>query len=257
MSIYDLLLSAQIPTPSPTPVAITGEEVTDVIDAINSTANTFQDFTIGLAALFILGLFLIMVIVYLYSNRNASKGATEMLTTFANAMGGTLKERDERIDKLEDNQTQRDEKYIESFTAFSDAVNRIADVVTHYQRHETEHDRVLSDATSVMTAIATVGSKPLQQVVKDVGEVRNTNEEIHLVVSAIFDRFLKVFPTESDMEKRINELERAIIQSVATVSEAKKHETGEIAPVLPTEINVTLPTDPTAAHEGGELPKSA
>lgn len=256
--IHSSLLAAGmiLMQPTPTAPAMTGDEVTDVIDAINSTANTFQDFTIGLAALFILGLFLIMIIVYLYSNRNASKGAIDMMATFANAMGGTLKERDERIDRMEDQGAVQDGKYIESFQAFSDAMNRTADVLTILQRNEVARDRVLSDAVSAITTLVTVGSKPLQEVVKDVGVVRSTNEEIHKVVSDIFNRFLTVFPSESSMEKRINELERAIIESVATVSEAKKHETGEIAPVLPTEINVTLHTDTPAATEGGALPGS-
>lgn len=249
MSIYDLLLSAQIPTPSPTPLPLTGEEVTGVIDAINNTANTFQDFTTGLAALFVFAIFGLALIAYFYFNRNASKGAQEMMVVFSQAMGNTLKERESRIDALEDQQQKRDDKYIESLSAIGDGMNRIADVVTHFQKRETEHDRVLSDATSVMTAIATVGSKPLQQVVVDVGAIKDTSDEIHTVVTAIFDRFLKVFPTENNMEKRINELERAIIESVATVSEAKKHETGELAPVLPTEINVTLHTDAPAASE--------
>jgi hypothetical protein len=255
MTIYDLLYGAQIPTPSPTPLPLTGEEVTGVIDAINNTANTFQDFTTGLAALFVFAIFGLALIAYFYFNRNASKGAQEMMVVFSQAMGSTMKEKDERIDALEKSGTERDEKFIESLSAIGDGMNRIADVVTLMQKTQDGKDRVLSDAVSTMTTLVTVGSKPLQHVVTVVGEVKNTNEEIHKVVSAIFDRFLKVFPTENNMEKRINELERAIIESVATVSEAKKHETGEIAPVLPTEINVTLHTD--APPEAAELPKAS
>ncbi len=234
------------PFPTPTPLSLTGEEVSGVIDAINSTANTFQDFTIGLAALFVFAIFGFALIAYFYFNRNASKGAQELMATFANAMGSTLKERDDRINTLEDEQVKRDEKYIESFSAFSDAVNRIADVVTHYQRGEIDHDRVLSDATSVMTAIATVGSKPLQQVVKDVGEIAADIEglaqptaDIHRMVSAIYDRFLKVFPTDQTMVDQVREL---LIDAVNQACDEKKHETGEIAAVLPTQIDVTLHT---------------
>lgn len=252
MNIHALLLLAQIPDPSPTPLTLTGDEVNGVIDAFNSTASTFQDFTIGLAALFVFAIFGIALIAYFYFNRNASKGSQDLMTTFASAMGNTLKEREARIDALEDQQQQRDDKYIESLSAIGDGMNRIADVVTHFQKRESEHDRVLSDATSVMTAIATVGSKPLQQVVVDVGTLKDTSAEIHTVVTAIFDRFLKVFPTENSMEKRINELERAIIESVATVSEAKKHETGELAPVLPTQIELTVITPSDLPKASGE-----
>src|SRR3990167_5584095 len=126
-----------LPTPTPTPVPLTGKQVTDVIDAIDRTANTFQDFTIGLAALFILGLFLIMIIVYLYSNRNASKGAQEMMTTFAEAMGTTLKEREERIDALEKRDEKRDGQYIESLSAIGAGLNRLADI-SDFQRKDAE-----------------------------------------------------------------------------------------------------------------------
>lgn len=252
MSIYALLLFAQIPDPSPTPLTMTGDEVNGVIDAINSTASTFQDFTIGLAALFVFAIFGIALIAYFYFNRNASKGAQDLMTTFASAMGSTMKEKDERIEALEKSGADRDEKFIESLSAIGDGMNRIADVVTLMQKTQDGKDRVLSDAVSTMTTLVTVGSKPLQQVVKDVGAIQNKSDEIHTVVTAIFDRFLTVFPTENNMEKRINELERAIIESVATVSEAKKHETGELTPVLPTEINVRLHTATADTAADGE-----
>jgi methyl-accepting chemotaxis protein len=252
MTIYDLLYGAQIPNPSPTPLTLTGDEVNGVIDAINSTASTFQDFTIGLAALFVFAIFGIALIAYFYFNRNASKGAQDLMTTFASAMGSTMKEKDERIDALEKAGTERDEKFIESLSAIGDGMNRIADVVTLMQKTQDGKDRVLSDAVSTMTTLVTVGSKPLQQVVKDVSAIQSKSEEIHTVVSAIFDRFLKVFPTESDMEKRITELEHAIIQSVATVSEQKKHDTGEIAPILPTQIELTVITPPDLPKASGE-----
>ncbi len=167
----------------------------------------------------------------------------------------------QRIDAIEDdrreqwesqkkNDSERDNRYIESFQAIGDGMNRIADVVTLLQKDGAARDRITDDAVSAITTLVTVGSKPLQHVVTTVGDIKSKNDEIHTVVSAIFDRFLKVFPAGNDMEKRITELEHAIIQSVATVSEAKKHETGEIAPVLPTEINVTLHT--ADAAPGGE-----
>lgn len=217
-----------IPTPTPTPVPLTGKQVTDVIDAIDRTANTFQDFTIGLAALFILGLFLIMIIVYLYSNRNASKGAQEMMTTFAQAMGTTLKERDERIDALESEKAKREDKYNEGVMFIGDGLNRIADVVTLLQKHESERDRVLSDATSAMTAIVTVGSKPLQQVVKDMSALQKQNADIQTAVSKLYDRFLLVFPAE---EVHIDQVREALIKTVNTVCEMKKHDTGELPPL--------------------------
>lgn len=241
--------------PTPTPPAITGDEVTDVIDAINSTANTFQDFTIGLAALFILGLFLIMIIVYLYSNRNASKGAIDMMTTFANAMGGTLKERDERIDRMEDQGADRDGKYIESFQAFSDAMNRTADVLTILQRNEVGRDRLLSDAVSAITTLVTVGSKPLQEVVKDVGAVKDTNEEISTVVGKVYDILLLNFPAEESLEVRFETLKRAMIDAIEQACEKAKHDTSEVATItLPQAIDITLHSDPapTDAAPGGE-----
>lgn len=247
MSIYALLYGAQIPTPSPTPLALTGEEVTGVIDAINSTANTFQDFTIGLAALFVFAIFGLALIAYFYFNRNASKGAQELMTTFAQAMGKTMQEKDERIETLENDSAKRDEKYIESFTAFSDAVNRIADVVTHFQKRETEHDRVLSDATSVMTSIATVGSKPLQQVVRDVSALQDPVRDIHRMVSELYDRSLKVFPAPEPM---IEQVRQVLIDAVNKACEEKKHDTGEVATIT---ADIVLHTD----TDGGALPGAA
>jgi hypothetical protein len=157
-----------------------------------------------------------------------------------------------RAESQEKKENERDAKYIESFQALSDASNRTADILELMQKGDAARDRVTSDAVSAITTLVTVGSKPLQQVVVNVGSIKDKTEEIHTVVSAIFDRFLKVFPTESDMEKRITELEHAIIQSVATVSEQKKHDTGEIAPILPTQIELTVITPPDLAKASGE-----
>ena len=124
-----------------------------------------------------------------------------------------------RIDEIEEDRrkqwedqktadTERDNKYIESFQAFGDGMNRIADVITLIQKDKVESDRVLSDLTSGVTAIVTVGSKPLQQVVKD--------------VSGIFNRFEKVFPSDKPMDLMIAELQREIIDAINKSCEDRK-----------------------------------
>ena len=217
-----------LPTPTPTPLPLTGKQVTDVIDAIDKTANTFQDFTIGLAALFVIAILGIAIIVYLYVNRNASKGAQELMTTFATAMGSTVKERDERIDDLEKRDEKRDGQYIESLSAIAAGLNRLADISDHLRKNEENRDRVLSDATSAMTAIVTVGSKPLQQVVHDMSALQKQNAEIQTAVSKLYDRFLVVFPAE---KVNIEQVREVLIDTVNSVCEQKKHDTNEIIAV--------------------------
>lgn len=210
--------------PTPTPGTFTEGQVTDVIDAIDRTAGTFQEFTFGVAVLFVLALFALALIAYFYFNRNASRGAQQMLETFSAAMGKAVNERDERIDKLETEQATRDEKYIESLSAIGDGLHRIADITDLIRKNETGRDRILSDATSAMTAIVTTGSKPLQQVVKDVSGIQDTTKEIKQIVSQIYDRLLVIFPTQQPMIEQVRDM---LIDTVKEVSEEKKHDTGE------------------------------
>lgn len=217
-----------LPTPTPTPVAFTGKQVTDVIDAIDRTASTFQDFTIGLAALFVIAIFGIAIIAYFYFNRNASKGAQEMMTTFATTMGGTIKERDERIEALEKRDEKRDAQYIESLSAIGAGLNRLADISEHQRKNEEHRDRILSDATSAISTIVTVGSKPLQQVAQDVSKSQQQIGELQAAVSRLYDRFMLVFPTEKPNIEIVREV---LIETVNKVCEQKKHDTGEIVPL--------------------------
>lgn len=247
--LYAGMIVTQI-TPTPTPPAITGEEVTNVIDAINNTANTFQDFTTGLAALFVFAIFGLAMIAYFYFNRNASKGAQELMTTFAGAMGGTLKEREERIDKLEAQEVKREELQNEGMMAVGDGLNRIADLWTAQQKREVDSDRILSDAVSVMTAIATVGSKPLQKVVEDVGALQGTSLEINKVVGQVYEILLINFPLGETLEERFETLKQDMIVAVERACEKAKHDTSEVATVtLPTQIEVTM----KPAADSGEV----
>jgi hypothetical protein len=214
--------------PTPTPVAYTGEQVTDVIDAIDRTANTFQDFTIGIAVLFVAALFALALIAFFYFNRNASKGAQDMMTTFAQAMGRELSEKTEQLDRLEEKQGERDEKYIESLAAIADSMNRIADVTDSMRRNESGRDRVLADATAAMTAIVTVGSKPLQQVVQDMGGLREADNDIKREISRIYDMLITRFPIELPVIDQIRDM---VVEAAKEVAFEKKHDTGELPPI--------------------------
>jgi hypothetical protein len=162
-------------TPTPLPPG----QITDVVNAFEGATSAFQDFSLGMAALFILALFIMLLIIYVYSNRNSGVGTITLMKTFSEAMGGTLKERDERIDELETTQGERDEKYIESLAALSAASNRIADTFDLMHKSNESRDRVLSDLTSATTTLVTVGSKPLQQVIKEMGHVMELVEAIN------------------------------------------------------------------------------
>lgn len=148
--------------------------------------------------------------------------------------------------------TQRDNRYIESFQAIGDGMNRIADVVTLLQKDGVTRDRITEDAVSAITAIVTVGSKPLQQVVKDVNALQQPTADIHRMVSAIYDRFLKVFPADETM---IEQVRNVLIEAVNKACEEKKGDTGPLPPIT-MEHNVHIvndpPPDPGSADTGSE-----
>lgn len=142
-------------------------------------------------------------------------------TTITELLGTQIK----RVDVIEEDRraqweaqkqadNERDNRYIETFQSVGDSMNRIADLWTVQQKSENERDRVLSDATSAMTAIVTVGSKPLQQVVKDVGALQETSEEIQKAVSQIFDRYALNFPTQRPIDELFEQLKSAILEAI-------------------------------------------
>ncbi len=214
---------------NPTPVP--PGQVTDIVNAFEGATSTFQNFSFGMAALFILALFIMLLILYVYSNRNQGVGTITLMKTFSESMGGTLKERDERIEELETDQAARDEKYIESLSAISAADNRIADTVDLMRKNEERRDRILSDNTSAIAAIVTVGSKPLQQVVKDMGHVMALVETIN-----------KRTETWDEIIQTIPELRRELNAGLdALLKEAAKHSTRPLPAVNVVDVPPELP----------------
>lgn len=234
-----------IPTFAPTPPPVSSNQYAETI-------NAFANMSIGIAALFVLALFAIGLIAYFYTNRNKDQGTQAMLTTFSQAMGKTLAERDERIDSLEASEVKREQMQNEGLMAVGDGLNRIADLWTAQQKREGERDRILSDAASAMTAIVTTGSKPLQQVVKGVGDLQTTSEEIQKVVSQIFDRYMVNFPTQRPIDELFDHLKLAILDAI------EKKCGDQIRPVTDqpvtnvVNVNTTSPADTKPADAGSE-----
>lgn len=223
LSLLRILPISQVATPTALP-PVSGNQYAETISA-------FSNLSIGMAALFVLALFGIGVIVYVYYNRNKGQGEQSLLITFSQAMGSTLKDREERIDKLEADQAKREERYNEGVMAVGDGMNRIADVMQLMQKDKAANDRVLADATSAITAIVTVGSKPLQQVVKDVGALQETSVDIQKVVGEFYKKFLLVFPSDESLDARFEALKQAMIKMIDDACEKAKHDTGDITVV--------------------------
>jgi ABC-type protease/lipase transport system fused ATPase/permease subunit len=165
-----------------------------------------------------------------------------------------------RIDDIEDDRrkqwetqkqsdSERDNRYIETFQSVGDSMNRIADLWTAQQKREGDRDRILSDAASAMTSIVTVGSKPLQQVVKDVGALQDTSEDIQKVVGQIFNKAWVVFPTDKPIDTFFEELKRAIIEELEKICAEKVRATQETPAVNVVTINTGAP--PIAADAPG------
>lgn len=238
------------PTPTPTAPPISANQYTETI-------NAFANLSIGMAALFVLALFGISVIAYVYYNRNKGQGENAMLITFSQAMGSTLKERDERIDSLEAKEAKREEMQNEGLMAVGDGLNRIADLWTAQQKRETERDRILSDAASAMTAIVTTGSKPLQQVVKDMREIEETNRAIRDDVSKMFNRFMVIFPTDKPMEAAFEVLKAAILDALERACQEKAKVTQELPAVnIVNTVNTPAPDAADAGAKAGDVPGS-
>lgn len=230
-------------TPTPPPVTMSGNQYAETISA-------FSNMSIGMAALFVLGLFVLAVIVYFYSNRNKGQGENTVLQTFAQAMGSTLKERDERIDTLEAGEAKREQMQNEGLMAVGDGLNRIADLWTAAQKREAERDRILSDLAMSTTAIATAGSKPLQQVVKDVGVIKDTSDEIQKVVKGLFDAYALNFPTKKPIDELFEELRKAILEAIEKKCEEKiTHELPAVNVVTVT-TNAPAESDKPATADG-------
>jgi hypothetical protein len=170
----------------------------------------------------------------------------------------------QRIDDIEDDrrdqwetharkEVDRDNRYIESFQAFGDATNRTADILALMRTDAVARDRVAADAVSAITTLVTVGSKPLQEVIKDVGAVKDTSADVHKMVSAIYDRFLRVFPTDQTVIDQIHEI---LIEAVNKACEEKKLDSQEVQ-TIKAEVTIVQADTPPAATgdtEGGALP---
>jgi len=170
-------------------------------------------------------------------------------TTITELLGTQIK----RVDAIEEDRhvqwqaqkqadKDRDDRYIETFQSVGDSMNRIADLWTAQQKREGDRDRIISDAASAMTSIVTVGSKPLQQVVKDVGALQDTSEDIQKVVGQIFNKAWVVFPTDKPIDTFFEELKRAIIEALDKACAEKVRATQETPAVNVVNVNTGTPS---------------
>lgn len=161
------------------------------------------------------------------SNRadEADKRTTQLEDRFSERLEDVIKERDTRISSLESANQELNRQHIEGLTHVGDGLNRIADIADLTRKNEEHRDRILSDAASAISAIVTVGSKPLQQVVKDMGELHKADDEIKQEVSKIYDMLMLRFPVEQPMIDQIRDM---VISTVKEVANEKKESTGEL-----------------------------
>lgn len=181
---------------------------------------------------------------------NHEKTITDLLGTQIKRVDVIEEDRRAQWESQKKSDNERDSRYIETFQSVGDSMNRIADLWTAQQKHESERDRVLSDATSAMTAIVTVGSKPLQQVVKDMGILQTTSEEIQKAVAQIFDRYMLTFPTTRPIDDMFEQLKAAILTAIEKKCADEIH-------VTPPATNVVTVNTGAAAEKPADAEGSA
>lgn len=159
------------------------------------------------------------------------------------------KRRDDRDDKLIDVVITGHQR----LDAMAEDNQRAAD---DRSKREAAWIQAINNSTQMMGALDQRSAYLLQSD-KEVSELQVA---IRAEVKTMFDRFTRVFPTDKSIDMLFVEFQAAAKDEFAKACEKRKEDSRPIPAVtLPTQIEVTMvsPTDPTAAHEGGELPKSA
>jgi hypothetical protein len=161
-----MTLALKVQTPTPAPVAPRTE-----LEAGLEAMRTFRDFTMPMAILFVVGLSILVVGLFIYLNRNRGKEFRDIISTLTDVI------RDERAEKISirEDANEHYQRMADGLIPIGDALNRTADngetlskLLQNMITAEANQNTLMTEIKQQLDRFDTEGTTPLKALAADV-----------------------------------------------------------------------------------------